>query len=149
MNTLIHALAPEGWKPNRHEFQPMARYFSAMDFLLYVKEDCNYVEDRVDRRLTLLWHPVEKRAIGVRIKGYRAVYQSVLRILKAHDATFDSEKAFVSLMSSLEVAMLSGDGDEMMAEAEQKRIKEGYNEARKLVKGAVVPACGIEGMALA
>lgn len=118
----------------------MARYFSAMDFLLYVKEDCNYVEDRIDRRLTLLWHPYEERAVGVRIKGYRAVYQAVLRILKAQDEDFDIEKGFISVMSALEVAMLTGDGEAMIAEAEQKRIDEGYRQARRIVKGAKVSA---------
>ena len=55
-------------------FEPRALYYETMDFLLYLQEDLPYRADRIDPFLTLLWHPYEDRAIGVKIKGFRFLF---------------------------------------------------------------------------
>lgn len=55
-------------------FKPVARYYEAMDCVIYLLEDLAYSADRVDGFLTLLWHPHEERLIGVKLKGFRFLF---------------------------------------------------------------------------
>lgn len=144
MNHILDTLAPNGWEPSEGSFEPFARYLPAMDFLLYVKEDCSYVEERIDGRLTLLWHPQGEPAIGIRIKGFKALYQSLARILKAQNIDLEQHFPFVSLISALELAMLSGAGDAMIEDTERQRIEDGYRRAKEIVDNATVSSEGLQ-----
>ncbi len=135
MNAILESLAP-GWTPGHERFKPVARYYAAMDFLLYLKEDCSCVEDRIDSRLTLLWHPYERRAVGVRLKGFRALYQHLKTILANVDGEFEKKVPFVSLVALLEMALVSGAGDKIVHDAEKQRMHEGYQKARELLSTA-------------
>jgi len=77
----LSALAPPAWKGSVEEFQPCARYYGAMDILLYLETDLPYRADRVDPFLTLLWHPGKEEAIGVKLKGFRFLFQRAQAIL--------------------------------------------------------------------
>lgn len=137
MNNL-QALAPSGWTPAK--FQPVATYFPAMDFAIYLKEDCSYREDRIDRGLTLLWHPYEERAVGVRLKGFRAYYE----FLRAHVKDLDKKLSFVSMVAALELSMRTGDGEAIMVDAEAKRRREAYQRARELLLEVTLPSREVE-----
>lgn len=52
------------------EFKPCVRYYEAMDYLLLLEEDVAYVAEYKTQFLTLLWHPHEKRLVGVKIENY-------------------------------------------------------------------------------
>jgi hypothetical protein len=63
-----------GWEEATAEpFTPIATYYQTMDYLLYLKEDVSYRADRVDKLLTLLWHPHEENLVGIQLKGFRYV----------------------------------------------------------------------------
>ena len=49
-------------------FEACACYYEPMDFILYLQEDVPYRADRIDYFLTLLWHPYEPHAIGIKPK---------------------------------------------------------------------------------
>src|SRR5216684_613546 len=95
-------VSPSGIK----EFTPCARYYETMDLLLYLQEDLSYRADRVDEFLTLLWHPQEDRAIGVKLKGFRFLFQRLKAALAAQNVQL-GEGVFMSLVAALEVAMTS------------------------------------------
>jgi hypothetical protein len=68
MTSFMEQLSPS-WDPDSAEFKPVARYYSAMDHILYLKEDCSYRADRVDEWLTLLWHPYKWELVGIKLKS--------------------------------------------------------------------------------
>lgn len=114
-------------------FQACARYYEPMDFLLYLREDLPYRADRVDSFLTLLWHPHEERAIGVKLKGFRFLFQQLQAIVRAQGGALP-ENGFPTLMSAVEVAMTAGLGASVTAGAERKRLLKSYATAKVLVK---------------
>lgn len=140
---MTNMFAPKGWSPSSEEFQPVATYFPAMDFVLYLREDCAFREDRIDRTLTLLWHPQEERAVGVRLKGFRALYE----FLRAHVPHLEEKLSFVKLIAALEVGMRSGGGDALMKDAEAKRRREAYEKAKELLADATLPIREVEKIA--
>src|SRR5665213_2372823 len=119
------------------KFQECARYYEPMDFVLYLREDLPYRADRVDSFLTLLWHPHEDRAIGVKLKGFRYLFQRLQAIFRAQGATI-SDNEFLPLISAVEIAMVAGLGASMTAGEERKRLTKSYAMARSLVKSVRV-----------
>jgi hypothetical protein len=77
MTSFMEQLSPR-WNPDSNGFHPVARYYPAMDHLLYLKEDCTYRADRVDEWLTLLWHPYKWDLVGIKLKGIRAIFRHFL-----------------------------------------------------------------------
>ena len=139
MNNL-ESLAPSGWTPAREGFQPIAAYFSAMDFVLYLREDCAFREDRIDATLTILLHPQEDRAVGVRLKGFRALYESVCErfpVLRKH-------LPFAKLVEALEIGMRNGNGDDLVNDASARRRRKAYERAKELLRDAELPAEEVE-----
>lgn len=114
-------------------FKREAFYYEAMDFVIYLEEDLPYRADRVDDFLTLLWHPSEDRAIGVKLKGFRFIFERIRQILRAGGRELSSEE-FLPLIAAVEVAMTAGAGATMTASAEQRRSIERYEAARALVQ---------------
>lgn len=113
-------------------FEPRALYYETMDFLLYLQEDLPYRADRVDQFLTLLWHPHEDRAIGVKIKGIRVVFDRIRAFLKTKNMDI-SESRFMPFVSAIEMALTMGLGPVITLDAERKRLEESYDTARDLV----------------
>lgn len=130
---------PNGWGGQIETFQRCSHYYAPMDFLLYLEEDLSYRADRVDHYLTLLWHPTEDRAIGVKLKGFRFIFQRMQAILSPKGITVE-DSDFFPFISALEVAMTAGAGAATMAEAEQKRREEKYQTARAVVESVRVHA---------
>ena len=115
------------------QFQPCAHYYEAMDVVLYLQEDVSYRADRVDGFLTLLWHPQEDRAIGVKLKGWGYLFQRLQSILKATGVDLPDSQ-FVPLISAIEVAVTAGLGEQLVAGNERQRIAK-YETAKQIVVG--------------
>jgi hypothetical protein len=112
-------------------FQPCAHYYDAMDSVLYLQEDVSYRADRVDTFLTLLWHPQDDRVVGVKLKGWRYLFQRLQSILQASGVEIP-DSHFVRLISAIEVAITAA-GPEIVADTERQRIDEKYARAREIV----------------
>jgi hypothetical protein len=116
-------------------FEACACYYEPMDFILYLQEDVPYRADRIDHFLTLLWHPYEPRAIGIKLKGARFIFQRIQAIFRSRGEDIpDSD--FMSLVTALEVAMTAGAGAAVTGAVERKRLDEGYQKARELIGNA-------------
>jgi hypothetical protein len=134
-NLALDRLLPAGWTGSLDgPFESAAKYFDAMDVLVYLEEDVAYRSDRVDPFLTLLWHPSKNEAIGVKLKGFRFLFERIQALRKSERV---EESEFLSLVYALEVAITAGLGAIITADAEQKRINEKriekYAEARRLL----------------
>ena len=114
-------------------FPSSARYYEPMDYILYLEMDTAHRADRVDRFLTLLWHPYEDRAIGVKLKGFRFVFERMREILHAQGVEVAKEE-FMPLITAFEVAVTAGLGAAIIATAERQRLDEKYAKARELIK---------------
>lgn len=51
-----------------NEFKPCVGYYSAMNLILYLNEDCSYRAQYVDSFLEVLWHPYEDKIVGIKLK---------------------------------------------------------------------------------
>ncbi len=118
-------------------FKPVARYFSAMDSLVYLKEDLSYRADRVDGRLTLLWHPYEENLVGIKLKGFKYMFTTLNSIADMNL----KEEHFIPIVKYLELAMFGVAGAMMdnYEEEGRERIKQKYEEAKVFVGEAIVP----------
>jgi hypothetical protein len=135
MNSLVDRLSNDG-RPTAAEFKPMSRYSGPNDAMLYVREDVSYRADRVDPFLTILWHPSEWRLVGVKLKGFRFLFERLLAIdpeLKKGD--------FVDFVRALEFAFAAGLGEKLTADLEKdaRERDRKYAEAREFVKGVTIP----------
>ncbi len=124
MSALTNFWMPDGKIP---EFKPSARYIAAMDCLVYLREDCSYRAVRLNPYQTILLHPYEDRAVGVKLKGMRFLQHRLRKILEAsHVKNVDA--ASVDFVAYWELA-LTASADEEIADAERLR-------QQKLVEGA-------------
>jgi hypothetical protein len=133
IGTLGQFLPPELAQAALRPFTKCARFYDAMDHILYLEEDVAYRADRVDPFLTLLWHPHYERAVGVKLKGFRFLFERLNEILRARGVGI-SDEGFPSLVLALEVAMTAGGGAALMAGAQRDRLNERYRVARELVR---------------
>jgi hypothetical protein len=115
------------------EFRACARYYEAMDFILYLREDMPYRADRVGSFLTLLLHPHEQRAIGLKIKGCKFLFKQLQAIFRAQGRALPDDE-FMPLMSILEVAMTAGMASGITDHVERKRLTKSYQTARAMAK---------------
>jgi hypothetical protein len=109
-----------------------------MDILVYLEEDVPYRADRVDQFLTLLWHPYRDEAVGVKLKGFRFLFQRVQDFVESAGAKLD-DSTFVPMVAALEVALTAGLGAVITTDAERARfaeLQEKYEKARALIKRA-------------
>jgi len=114
-------------------FRPTAKYYHAMDFLLYVREDCSYRSDRIDRFLTVLYHPYEETIVGIKLKGFRFLFEQFKRIVKdLTDLNLD-DRHFLPVIAFIEVAVVAREAEAILAE-NMERIKSSYDDARDLVR---------------
>lgn len=77
---------PAEWLKKAMPFKPSARYYQAMDHLLYLNEDCSYRSQWIDPTLDVLLHPYEDRIVGAKISGFAHIVKKDLhRILGPSD----------------------------------------------------------------
>jgi hypothetical protein len=58
-------------------FEPAAFFDAEMDQLIYLSTNAPYRADRIDPFLTLLWDADKPNLVGVKIKGFRAVFEQL------------------------------------------------------------------------
>jgi|GEM_PF-3270478 len=86
----------------RAPFAPAAYFDPEMDQLIYVRSDDSYRTDRVDQYLTHLWPPHEPKLVGVKIKGFRSVFDQ----LKGSGLV--SESYFIPLCETIDMLLHFG-----------------------------------------
>ena len=107
------------------QFKPVARYERGIDHLVYVTEDVSYRADRVDDLLTVLLHPTEDRIVGVKLKGFRYLFERMQELWQV------KEETFYPMIRLLEFVIACGWGRNIM-ETEEKKRK--YIQARDFVQ---------------
>lgn len=115
MSDFLQQLAPS-WDPEAEPFRQAARYYPAMDHLLYLTEDCSYRADRVDEWLTLLWHPHRLDLVGIKLKGIRAIFKGLLS-----DPGLDGPLLIAELLG--EILMSGGAARIMETHEEERRVQ--------------------------
>jgi len=114
------------------QFKPVARYYANMDFLLYVNEDCSYSAERVNPFLTVLWHPQEERLVGIRLKGFKFLFERIRAIVDFKDGDF------LPLTKAFEVSLTAGMAETIMNK-HTERTNLLYEKAREFVREVDVP----------
>ena len=119
------------------DFEPTAKYYHAMDFLLYLREDCSYVADRVDPFLTVLYHPDDQsRIVGIKLKGFRFLFDQFRKVVEQLN-----DDHFLPVVKFIEMALVAGMAEAYIAKNKERiqksreRIEKSYDEARRLVEG--------------
>lgn len=133
MATLLENLINEieaGKESPSASFLPMARYYSPMDFLLYLNEDVSYRAERVDPFLTVLWHPVDEKLVGIKLKGFRFIFERLKSILDLRDT------AFLPVVKAIEIAMVGGLGQAFIENHERERLRTLYAKAKDVAREA-------------
>ena len=104
-------------------YKPVAVYFADSDCVEYVKEDTFCVYDRVDHFLTLVYDSTKTRLIGLKLKGFKSVFNTHLKSLyKLND------EQFIYLVSAIE-AVCTKLGDQLFTDP---RVENAYRAARDL-----------------
>lgn len=135
MTSLLKWLAESsGADVGEAQFEPIARYYGDMDFVLYLNSDVSYRAERVDVFLTVLWHPTEHKLVGIKLKGFKFIFERLKNILQMKD------DEFIPLVKALEIALVGGLAENMMASIEdEKKAREFYKEAMDLAKDVSLP----------
>lgn len=137
MTDLLDRLATENRATRpKDRFEPIARYYPEMDLLLFLNEECSYRSDRIDPFLTVLWHSKDERLVGLKLKGFRFIFEQAKSILELR------EDAFLPLVKAIEIALVGSLGELMMKRAEKDRIerlRDRYEQAKQLAKKISVP----------
>lgn len=103
-------------------FEPASRYFAGMDMFIYLSEDVSYRAERVDGYLTALRHPHDDRIVGLKLKGFRWLFNEVQGQLGLADDDF------VYLVEVLQIILVRV-GDELIRDVERRQK---YREIRLL-----------------
>lgn len=125
MTTALAQLVPQFGPEGIPDFRACARYYPGMDFLLYLQEDSSFRADRVDRFLTLLWHPQEDRLIGLKFKDWKLAFDR----LKADYKLSDND--FLPLVKALELALLERFSEPGIAKIGKARLKQRESKSAK------------------
>lgn len=104
---------------------PVATYFEDSDCVEFIKEDAIAIYRRIDPILTLIFDDTRLRLIGFKIKGFKCIYNEVLKPITAL-----RDVQFVELVPAIEFAFTRL-GKEMFADDERKRA---YQAAWKLAR---------------
>jgi hypothetical protein len=126
------------------DFEACAHYYPAMDCVIFLQEDVPYRADRVDEFITILWRPDRDEVVGLKIKGFRFLFNAVSEILTAAGCHV-SDTAFMPLISVVQTAlqMRSATLLEKATEtriAEKKRLTEQYARAVQIIGDSKIDA---------
>lgn len=132
MNPAFNDLIAEAPKEDFSPLEPKAKFFAAMDCLIYLTEDKSYRAVRLSPLVTVLLDPHQDYAIGIKIKGVREMVEAVTAFLRGQEIVQPSFK----LIAVLEYALTLGLGDHLMAEADAQRRKRYEPDVRRLARQA-------------
>jgi hypothetical protein len=124
-------------------FEATAGYFASMDCLIYLKQDCSYRAVRLSPFITVLLHPQDDKAVGIKVKGVRSLYEALRTFAKEQGLTFPAAD-FIELVALVEVAFSFG-GEAALEKADDER-RQRYEEPVKALarKAAPIPALQFE-----
>lgn len=111
------------------EFKPTVKYIEAIDSMLFLREDCFYRTEYVDAYLSLLWHHIEERVVGVQFHVWAFLYQQVQQIT----GIVDTECPFGRVLATIPLIQISMDLDP----TEEQRTS--YEIAREATLGLSIP----------
>lgn len=104
---------------------PVATYFEDSDCVEFIKEDTVAIHRRIDPILTLIFDDTRQRLIGFKIKGFKYIYNEVLKPISAlHDVEF------VDLVPAIE-HVFTKIGKDMIVDDDRKRA---YQAAYRLAR---------------
>lgn len=116
-----------------------AVYFRSMDYILYLRQDSNYVADRIDEWLTLLLDPVRGEPIGVKLKGFHNIYLEMKRVFELFKVDLENKIPFRSFINCAEMfALQIGDG--IVDDTATRLRYDAYQIARTIVGPITVSA---------
>lgn len=101
--------------PQNWHFEPFAEYDHEMDFMIYLREECSYVADRMSTFLTVLWHPYEPRIVGVKVKGCHFLFGHLRDLLEL------KETDFMPLVKVVRAAFMMGFAEKLIIGVEPQR----------------------------
>lgn len=122
-------------KPTEGPFPPFAWYYARMDMLLYIKEDCTYLSERVDPYLSVFVRPEDGRLVGFKLKGFQCLFNQ----LKPHPRLRNLDFSFV--VALLEMALGKGLDGDVIQELRAGKVNDvlqrllRYQAVRKLLSG--------------
>lgn len=118
-------------------FRPVAQYYPEMDYLLYLTEDRSYRADQADIFLTLLRHPRLDQVIGIKLMGFRLLFERVRLMLELKDGDA------MPLAKVLEIASASNTAGTVVSRYSATDIKRMYSVARYVTGEAVFPVSAL------
>lgn len=124
------------FSPVPEEFQAVAAHMSPtndiawfdpnMDQLMYMKEDVPHRTDRVDGFVTLFWHgQKEGQLVGMKFKGFRAVFNLLVKHYGLHEGDF------ISLVRFIEYGLVTSINMSMLEEMARVRLEQKYSWAKE------------------
>ncbi|MEI8393450.1 MAG: hypothetical protein WCF85_01855 [Rhodospirillaceae bacterium] len=111
-------------------FKPTAYFDEEMDQLIYVCTNDTYRADRIDPFLTLLWHATDAKLIGVKIKGFRSIFEKYKKCGSVAETDFLPLKDIITWLLNSQVKIQGGWGN---GTAPQLNVEELYQEAVDVV----------------
>ena len=124
MTGILEQIAPEYGGGNVPKFVAGAKYDADMDFLLYLQEPLSFRADRVDAFLTILWHPRDDRMIGLKLKGWRMMFNEMKKTVDWKD------EEFFPLVKALEFALSEVFAKAIMDNIQKTPPSERYKRAK-------------------
>jgi hypothetical protein len=109
---------------------PVATYFEDSDCVEFVKEDTVAIHRRIDPILTLIFDDTRQRLIGFKIKGFKYIYNEVLKPISALQGV-----EFVDLVPAIEHVFTKIGKEVFAADDDRKRA---YQAAYRLAREANV-----------
>ena len=106
-------------------YKPMAIYYQEADFLEYIRKDVPAVDRRVDDFLTLVLDMYSRDLIGVKLKGFRHLYERILS-----KGYINKDQEFIPLTELFE-KMMTIVGDDIFDKIERRQA---YEQAIEVTK---------------
>jgi hypothetical protein len=113
------------------DYSPAAIYYDGADMMEYVREDIPSIARRVDEFLTLVMSLQDRHLIGVRLKGFKYIYNKKLSLLAKSQSVPGKDDAQFMLLTKVFEELMTKIGNEMMAQLDRKRA---YEQAIEIVQ---------------
>jgi hypothetical protein len=113
------------------DYSPAAIYYDGADMMEYVREDIPSIARRVDEFLTLVMSLQDRHLIGVRLKGFKYLYNKKLSLLAKSELVPGKDDAQFMLLTKVFEELMTKIGNEMMAQLDRKRA---YEQAIEIVQ---------------
>jgi hypothetical protein len=113
------------------DYSPAAIYYDGADMMEYVREDIPSIARRVDEFLTLVISLDDRHLIGVRLKGFKYLYNKKLSLLSQTEVSKNKGDKQFMLLTRVFEELMTKIGNEMMAQLDRKRA---YEQAIEIVQ---------------